>query len=161
MRRTGGRHLAFAKTFFFAKEGRSGGLGRAVWASSFLLLVPPNGDNGCRSCDSGDVVRDGTSGRSHRRWGLSGSCRSSERMRSGSSRACSRVLSCCRSWQATCGCGCSKDLHSLNGGHAHHDARRDWLAGVNQSNLRMAVDGRHPGLEKGSAHHEGAFTEPG
>lgn len=87
----------------------------------------PNGDNGV-----GAVIRGQSSEPTPRVVVAAGKvvrpCRSSARMKSGSSRPCSRVLSCCRSWQATCGRGCSKNLHSLNGGHAHHDACRDWEA---------------------------------
>lgn len=64
------------------------------------------------------------------------SCRSSARVKSGSSRACSRVLSCCRSRQAACGRRC-ESTHYLSDGLAHHDACRDgevlWHQTVNSS----------------------------
>lgn len=47
----------------------------------------------------------------------------------------------------------------LSGGLAHRDARCDWevLLGTKQSNLRMTVDGRHPGLGKENSLHESVF----
>jgi hypothetical protein len=57
------------KDALFSRKGCwSGGLDRVVESSSFSSwVILPNGDNGCRSCGSGAVVRGGTSDCGHRR----------------------------------------------------------------------------------------------
>lgn len=124
LERMGGRHLALIKAFSFARESWSGSLDRMGGAVSSCCQCHQTVTKGV-----GAVIRGKSSEAAPRVVVTAGKvfrpCRSSVRMKLGSSRRARG--SCCAAEvgrrRVVAGV---PSTYSLNGGHAHHDARRGW-----------------------------------